>query len=268
LTSGTVLVTGAARGIGREVALRLAAADRTVVAGVRDVAACDLDHPAIHVVRLDVTDRSSVGSAVAEAEEIAGGALEAVVSNAGHAMVWPFEDLDLDVVRELFEVNTFGAVAVVQAALPAMRRAGRGRVVFVSTVGVHLDTPYFSAYRASKVALNAFADTMALEVRDFGIRVSRVEPGMVATDFSQSTRRAPSLTDPASPYAEMSDAFLRGLRGWREWVNIPASDVADRVALLIDDPDPPPAVLVGPDAEHLVTLDEDGLRRFFGLPPG
>lgn len=265
MSDRTALVTGAARGIGREVVTTLADAGWRVVAGVRDVDACDLDHPAVHVVRLDVTDRSSVRAAVAEAEDLAGGALDAVVSNAGHAVVGPFEDLDLDVVREMFEVNTFGAVAVVQAAIGAMRRARAGRIVFVSTVGVHLHTPYLSAYRASKAALNAFADTLAVEVRDFGIRLTRVEPGMVATEFSLSTRRSPAITDPQSPYADMSTAFMSGMRSWRDWINIPASDVADRVAALIDDPDPPASVLVGEDAEYLVTLDERGMRRFLGL---
>lgn len=261
----TALVTGAARGIGQAVALALAERGWQVVAGVRDRERCDLDHPHVNVIELDVTNAAQVRAGVAAAEHIGGGALTAVVSNAGHAMIAPFEDLDLATVREMFEVNTFGAVAVAQAALPAMRAAGRGRLVFVSSVGVHLDTPYLSAYRASKAALNAFADTLAMEVREYGIRVSRVEPGMVATEFSASTRRSDSLTDPESPYASMSASLIRGMREWREWVNIPADDVAERILALLDDAEPPASVLVGEDAEHLVTLDANGLRRFFHL---
>ncbi len=261
----TALVTGAARGIGREVTGALAARGWQVVAGVRDVDACAIDDPNVTVVHLDVTDPQSIRSGVDQAQSIAGGALDAVISNAGHAMIAPFEDLDMQLVREMFEVNTFGAVAVVQAALGAMRRARAGRIVFVSTVGVHLYTPYFSAYRASKAALNAFAGTMAVEVREFGIRVSTVEPGMVATDFSMSTRRAPSLTDPDSPYAQMSTAFMGGLRKWRDWVSIPATDVSDQVLALIDDPDPAASVLVGEDAQYLATLDEAGMRAFLGF---
>lgn len=261
----TALVTGAARGIGRDVTAALAARGWQVIAGVRNVDECSIDDPNVTVVHLDVTDEESIRSAVGTAQAIAGGALDAVISNAGHAMISPFEDLDMHQVREMFEVNTFGAVAVVQAALAEMRRACAGRIIFVSTVGVHLYTPYFSAYRASKAALNAFAGTMAVEVREFGIRVSTVEPGMVATDFSMSTRRAPSLTDPDSPYADMSAAFMGGLRKWRDWVSIPPSEVSDQVLALLDDPDPAPAVLVGEDAIHLATLDEPGMRAFLGF---
>ena len=261
----TALVTGAARGIGRDVTAALSARGWQVVAGVRDVDACTIDDPNVTVVHLDVTDAESIRAAVGRAEAIAGGALDAVISNAGHAMLAPFEDLDIQLVREMFEVNTFGAVAVVQAALGAMRRARAGRIVFVSTVGVHLYTPYFSAYRASKAALNAFAGTLAVEVRQFGIRVSTVEPGMVATEFSRSTRRASSLTDPDSPYAEMSAVFMGGLRKWRDWVSIPAGEVSDQVLALLDDPDPAPSVLVGEDAVYLATLDESGMREFLGF---
>ncbi len=261
----TALVTGAARGIGRAVTLALAERGWQVVAGVRTVESCEIDHPNVTVVRLEVTDPVSIRAAVERAELLGGGAIDLLVSNAGHAVVSPFEDLDLDIVREMFEVNTFGAVAVTQAVLPGMRRNGGGRIVVVSTVGVHLYTPCFSAYRASKAALNAFMGTLAVEVREFGIRISLVEPGMVDTEFARSTRRSPALVDPDSPYAHMSQAFLKGLGKWRSWINIPATDVSDRVLAIVDDPDPPASVLVGEDSEYLVTLDEAGMRAFLEL---
>lgn len=261
----TALVTGASRGIGRATVTTLAARGWHVVAGVRDVAAADLDLPGVDVIALDVTDPGSVRAGVARAEEIAGGALHAVIGNAGHAVVGPVEDLDWDVVREMFEVNTFGAMAVVQAALPAMRAAGRGRVVFVTTVGVHLLTPFFGAYKASKVALRALAEVLAVEVRRFGIRVSSIEPGMVDTEFAKSTRRSPTLADPTSPYAPFASRFPAGLAGWRDWVNIPAQDVADAIVAVVFADDPPASVLVGDDSEHLVTLDEAGILSFLGL---
>lgn len=264
-TQRTALVTGAARGIGRAIVTALAADGWQVVAGVRDVATAEFDDPNVTVVTLDVSDPASVRNGVGEAERVAGGALDAVVNNAGHALVSPVELLDLDAVRGMFEVNTFGAVSVVQAALPAMRAARRGRIVFVSTVGSYLYTPFLSSYRASKAALNAFADVLAVEVREFGIHVSRVEPGMVATEFSKSTQGFPTLLDAESPYAPLVQTFVKGFREWREWVNIPAEDVAEEVVRLIDDPDPAAAVLVGEDALHLVELDEPGMRAFLGL---
>lgn len=265
MSAPTVLVTGASRGIGRAVVELFAEHGWNVVAGVRDVAACSFEHPAVSVVYLDVTDRDSIREGVTRAEEVAGGGLAALVSNPGHAVLAPFEDLDMDVVRQMFEVNTFGAVQAVQAALPGMRSRGGGRVVFVSTVGAYLHTPFVSSYRASKAALNAFADTLAVEVRQFGIRVSRVEPGMVATDFGKATRRSETLMDPDNVYEPMVREFMVGFAGWRDWVNIPASAVASEVFDLVNHPDPPSSVLVGEDAHHLVTLSEAGMLEFLGI---
>jgi len=151
-----------------------------VVAGVRDLQAASAllgVHPNLRVVELDVTDGAEVRSGVAEAERFAGGALDAVVSNAGYALLGAVEDVDLDEVRAVLETNALGALAVVQAALPAMREAGRGTAVFVSTLGAGLPVPLLGAYRASKAALNAFAEALSMETRPYGIRVSRVEPG-------------------------------------------------------------------------------------------
>ncbi|MFP5450585.1 MAG: SDR family NAD(P)-dependent oxidoreductase, partial [Thermoleophilia bacterium] len=112
----------------------LAAAGWRVVAGVRDPGAlAPLSGPGLHVVRLDVTDADSIRSGVAEAERVAGGALRCVVNNAGWALFGAIEDVDLGEARREFETNLFGAVAVLQAALPRMREAGAGVVVSVST---------------------------------------------------------------------------------------------------------------------------------------
>jgi NAD(P)-dependent dehydrogenase (short-subunit alcohol dehydrogenase family) len=125
----SVLVTGAARGIGRAVCLALLAEGRHVVAGVRDVDAATEALPAdprLAIVALDVTDPDQVRDGVAEAERLAGGALGAVVNNAGWALLGAVEDVDLARAREMFETNFFGAAAVLQAALPAMRAARSG----------------------------------------------------------------------------------------------------------------------------------------------
>ncbi len=114
------------------------------MAGVRDVAAAEEAYdgrPNVHVVHLDVTDPESVRSGVAAAEEYAGGALTCLVSNAGYAVLGAVEDADMDEVRAMFDTNFFGAAAVVQAALPAMREAGRGSVVFVSSIGARIANP-------------------------------------------------------------------------------------------------------------------------------
>ena len=264
----TALVTGAARGIGRATTRALLDAGWSVVAGVRgpERAASTLQsHPRLTVVQMDVTQADEVRTAVAAAQDVAGGALDAVVSNAGYALVGAVEDVAPDEVRAVIETNAIGALNVVQAALPAMREARRGAIVFVSTVGADLPTPLLGAYRASKAALNAFADVLTTEVRPFGIRVSRVEPGMVATEFSQSTRRSGGIADGSGPYADLFAGLRDGMGKWRAAYDIGPEVVADEILRLIGAEAPPAAVPVGGDATRLAGLDRDGLLNFLGI---
>lgn len=260
----TALVTGAARGIGRATVERLLASGWNVVAGVRDPASVGFDDDRVAVVHLDVTDAASVRDGVAAAQEFAGGALGAVVSNAGYALLGAVEDVALDEVRAVFETNTFGALAVVQAAVPAMRAAGGGTVVFVSTIGADLPTPLLGAYRASKAALNALAEVLALEGRPFGIRVGRVEPGMVATEFSKATRRSGSITMPDGPYAPLGAALFAGMGRWRAEYEVSAAEVAAEIVRIIEDPGAEQVTLVGDDAKRLHGSDEDAILAFLG----
>ncbi len=183
------MITGASTGIGRASALRLAGSGWTVLAGVRDPSAAaelaDLTPPGgrLVAVTLDVTDAEQIAQAVARVQELAGaggGGLDALVNNAGIAGGGPLELLPEEDLRGLFEVNVFGQVAVTRALLPALRRAG-GRLVFVSSVGGRVAMPFTPAYAASKHAVEAFADTLRVELRRSGVRVALIEPGSVAT---------------------------------------------------------------------------------------
>ncbi len=264
----TALVTGAGRGIGRATVDALTDRGWRVVAGVRDVAAAaeaGLDRPGVHVVALDVTDAAQVRDGVRAAEDIAAGPLDAVVLNAGYALVGAIEDVDLDEVRAVLETNALGALAVVQAALPVMREAGGGAVVFVSTVGAGLPTPLLGAYRASKAALNAFAEVLSMETRPYGIRVSRVEPGVVASEFSKATRLSGSIGRGEGPYAPLLVGFREAMGRWRAGYETPAEDVAAAVADLVADPDPPAVVRIGEDAARLAGGDEDHVLSFLGI---
>jgi NAD(P)-dependent dehydrogenase (short-subunit alcohol dehydrogenase family) len=178
----SVLITGASRGIGRAAALALDRAGHEVIAGVRDdEAAGRLAAEAssrLRTVRLDVTDASSVRAAA----EAVDGRLDALVNNAGVVVGGIVEALDLEALRHQFEVNVVGQVAVTQALLPALR-ATAGRAVFMSSVSGRVSAPVMTPYTASKYAIEAIADGLRVELRQWGIRVVLVEPGSIDTDL-------------------------------------------------------------------------------------
>ena len=173
----SVVVTGASSGIGRASALRLARAGWRVYGGVRTaVDADELRELGIAPVELDVTDAAQIATVAAAV----GSELDGVVDNAGIAIAAPLELVPLDELRHQLEVNVVGQVAVLQALLPALRRA-RGRVVLMGSIGGRSALPFLGPYAASKHALEALADSLRVELSPFGIAVSIVEPGSIAT---------------------------------------------------------------------------------------
>jgi NAD(P)-dependent dehydrogenase (short-subunit alcohol dehydrogenase family) len=187
------LITGASTGIGRASALRLAESGWSVPAGVRDAAAGErlvADAPAagrLIPLTLDVTDAQQIAAAALIVDEQASlpgqpgtGRPDALVNNAGVGSGGPLELEAIDDLRRLFEVNTFGQVAVTQAMLPALRRA-RGRIVFVSSIGGRVAIGFTASYAASKHALEAIADALRVELRSSNVSVALIEPASVAT---------------------------------------------------------------------------------------
>ncbi len=255
----SVLVTGAGRGIGRAAVELFDHAGWRVTAGVRDTAAAEeafAGRERVRVVHLDVLDPESAGAGVAAAEEHAGGALECVVSNAGYAVLGAVEDADLDEVRRMFETNFFGAARVLQAALPAMREARRGSVVIVSSIGARISNPLLGMYHASKYALSAMAEALAVECRPFGIRVVTIEPGMVDTDFPKATRVTGALSRGEGPYLPLLAELRAGFGAWRERNPTPPEVIATQVLVAAESPEVPFRIPVGEDAQLLARARE------------
>ena len=182
---GAVLVTGASTGIGRATALHLVGRGHTVFAGVRKKPDAERlrseGSERLVPVMLDVTKPRSISAARAKVQRAVGRAgLAGLVNNAGVASAGPVEHLPVEEFRRVLETNLVGQYAVTQAFLPLIRRA-RGTIVFISSIGGKLATPFLSPYSASKFGLEALADSLRREVKPWGIGVVVVEPGSIST---------------------------------------------------------------------------------------
>lgn len=235
----SVLISGASRGIGRATAIELAARGHRVVATARRTEDLD-DLPVDQRLRLDVTDQGSVDEAVSAAGEI-----DVLVSNAGATVRGPLENVPVSEVEALFQLNTFGALRLVQGLLPAMRERGAGRLVFVSSIQGRLVVPIIGPYAASKWALEAIAETLAVEAGHFGVKVSILQPGTVS---SGGAERAKSFFKENDPYTPLFEQF-GPLRGTSIFEAITPEEVAAAVADTIEHPDPPLRVPVGEPAK-------------------
>jgi len=202
-----ILVTGASTGLGREMALYLAERGFTVYATLREMgdAANLLDDPRsrngkLRVLPLDVTNTASIHHAVESIVSEAGG-IYGVINNAGVGLRGYFEDLDQEEIRRMFDANVFGVMEVTRAVLPHMRKAKRGRILLISSIGGRIGSLGVSTYCATKFALEGFGESLFMELAPLGIRVSLIEPGIIKTErWSINRGVAARARDPRSPY--------------------------------------------------------------------
>ena len=246
MSSRTVLITGAGRGIGLATARRLADDGWDVVAGVRSEADADRVSSEIgaRTVQLDITEQAHI-DALADAV----GEVDALVNNAGVVVAGPVEGVPLERLRWQLEVNVVGQVAVTQALLPALRRR-QGRIVFVSSVSGRVATPMTGAYNASKFALEGLADALRMEVAPWGVRVSLVEPAQTATDmWGEADDRLEADLEPLTD--EQRRLYADHIAGARKVVKVsqrmavPAEDVAGAIQRALTDSRPRARYVVG-----------------------
>ena len=212
--AGVVLVTGASSGIGLATATAFARRGDRVYGSVRDgrgrealqAAAVSAGAP-IDVVTLDVTDEASIADAVEHILRTAG-RIDVLVNNAGISSIGAIETTPDDEWRRLFEVNLLGPVRMVRAVLPAMRAAGSGTIVNVSSANGRAPATFGAAYSATKAALDVVSEVLVHEVEPFGIRVAVVAPGQFDTPIFDKLRADASSRDPSSPYAEREAKLL------------------------------------------------------------
>jgi short-subunit dehydrogenase len=196
--------------------------------------------------------------AAVDAVETESGAVRALVNNAGYSLSGALETLPLDEVRRQFETNVFGLLALTQLVLPGMRRAGRGTIVNLSSMGGRLVFPGGGAYHATKYAVEALSDALRMEVRGFGIDVVCVEPGLIRTEFGATA--AGGVAEDAGPYAAFNRSVAAQTRqvyaGPLARLGGGPETVADAIAKALAAERPPARVPVTASARVMI-----GLRR-------
>ncbi len=201
--SQIVLITGCSTGIGRDLAQRLTRSGYTVVATARRVKTLDKVEAALKLP-LDVTQPESINQAVACTLQQFG-RIDVLVNNAGYAVRGAVEETPVEQVRQMFEVNVFGAMQMIQAVAPQMRQQKAGRIINISSIVGKLVTPANGTYSASKFALEALSDALRLELAPFGIQVVLIEPASIKTQFHTTVEANAReiFSDPDSPYQSL-----------------------------------------------------------------
>lgn len=208
-TKRTILITGATSGIGRHTALHLHDRGHRVFAtGRNEAALAELADRGLEAFRMDVTDAESIAAAKRRICQLTDGeGVDVLVNNAGYGLFGPLEVLHEEDVRHQFDTNVFGLLAVTRAFIPQMREKGWGRIINVSSVGGRMSFPLAGAYTATKYAVESMSDALRMELAQFGIKVSLIEPGYIDTGFTSTTLSHLDRYDGSqTPYAE---AFAR-----------------------------------------------------------
>ena len=189
-----VLITGATAGIGRTTALDLARRGYHVIATGRRVAELDklrAEAPVgsrLDTAVLDVTSAESIAKAAVEVDRLTGGhGLDVLVNNAGFGVMGPMSEISDSELRRQYDTNVFGLMAVTRAFLPAMRERGRGRIINVSSMGGKMTFPFMGAYNSTKYAIESMSDALRYELRPFGVDVVLIEPGVIRTNFADTS---------------------------------------------------------------------------------
>lgn len=237
----SILITGCSSGFGLATARHFLDRGWNVVATMRSPSPDLL--PAserLKLLPLDVTNAQSIARAVEAA-----GPLDALVNNAGIGALGTLEGMSQQTVRELFETNTLGTIAMTQAVLPQLRQRG-GVVVNVTSAVTLAPFALLSAYTASKAAVNAFTESLALELEPFGVRMRLVLPGRApATRFGENARPRMEGAIPEAYAAIAQKVFA----GWSESTEVThAQDVAEAVWRAVTDPACPMRLPAGADA--------------------
>jgi NAD(P)-dependent dehydrogenase (short-subunit alcohol dehydrogenase family) len=252
------LVTGSSSGIGFETALLLSKSGFHTYASMRNLEKKNIteivntENLPLRVIQLDVNDDISVKNAINKiiAEN---GRIDVLINNAGHGLFSPIEDITLDQVKEQFETNFFGVVRLVKEVLPVMRKQRNGIIVNVSSGAGRVAIPVSSAYVATKFALEGLSESMRYELKEFGINIIIIEPGVIRTNFVENMKTAGTRSRSESPYADLIGRTLKGFGGLMD-NSSPPKLVAEAILNAITSKEPEIRYVVGDDAKSIMKV--------------
>jgi NAD(P)-dependent dehydrogenase (short-subunit alcohol dehydrogenase family) len=244
----TVLITGTSSGYGLETARHFLAQGWNVIATMRTPRADVLPaSPRLRVLALDVTRAASIAAALEAA-----GPIDVLVNNAGIGMLGALEPTSMEAVREIFETNTFGTIAMTKAVIPQFRQRGSGVIVNVTSSVTLAAMPLVAAYTASKKAIEGFSDSLAFELEAFNVRVKVVEPGYgPSTKFAANggERMQGLITEVYAPYAQQVMAQFAQVKTFTR-----ETDVAEVIYQAANDTSATRHFPAGPDAVALAMM--------------
>jgi len=260
------LVTGSSSGIGYETALLLARYGFDTFATMRNMnkskeitEVSKRENLPLRVMQLDVNDDRSVADAIKnilnEKKSI-----EVVVNNAGYGLMGSVEDSSLDEIKAQFETNFFGAIRVIKEVIPIMRKQRSGTIVNVSSVAGRIGFPMGSAYVSSKFALEGLSESMSYELKQFGIKIVLIEPGVINTNFAFVTPK--KALEANSSYSQLMNKLEENL--FSTIANgTPPKDVANVILHSITKESPEHRYLVGNDAVELINARKNSTDEEF-----
>jgi len=253
------IVTGSSSGIGFETALLLSKSGFHTYASMRNLEKSkniteivNTENLPLRVIQLDVNDDISVKNAINKiiAEN---GRIDVLINNAGYGLFSPIEDITLDQVKEQFETNFFGIVRLVKEVLPVMRKQRNGIIVNVSSGAGRVAIPVSSAYVATKFALEELSESMRYELKEFGINIIIIEPGVIRTNFVENMKTAGTRSRSESPYADLIGRTLKGFGGLMD-NSSPPKLVAEAILNAITSKEPEIRYVVGDDAKSIMKV--------------
>jgi Short-chain alcohol dehydrogenase of unknown specificity len=240
-------ITGTSTGFGRKLVEHLIPTGDKIIATARNLASiADLKEVSpenVHIATLDVTKQEQIQSSVEEAVEKFG-SIDIVVNNAGYGLNGVLEELSDEQIRDQFEVNVFGTLNVIRKTLPVFKKQKSGHYINFSSIFGVWAIPTFSIYSASKFAVEGFSETMALELKQFGIRTTIVEPGIFLTQFMTNLAKQ---TETLPEYAQMYEAFLKGYDAVKKGDQ---NRAASAIIAMANSDNPPLRFPVGSAATH------------------